>query len=143
MTSDEFFAANKSSFDLIFIDGLHHRDQVERDILNALAVLNPGGTIVVHDCNPGDESMQVVPQSQEEWTGDVWKAWVKLRATRFDLRMFVVDVDYGCGVIRRRKPDTMRTRGDMPYAVFDKNRRDLLNLIDVSDFLRCLGEPER
>jgi len=52
ITSDDFFAGNKGKFDLIFIDGLHHADQVERDIINSLAVLNEGGTIVCHDMNP-------------------------------------------------------------------------------------------
>ena len=82
ITSDEFFAQNTDSFDLVFIDSLHHAYQVERDILNSLKFLNKNGTIVVHDCNPPHESWQMVPRESEAWTGDVWKAWVKLRATR-------------------------------------------------------------
>ena len=34
MTSDEFFAAHgEKRYDLIFIDGLHHAEYVERDII--------------------------------------------------------------------------------------------------------------
>ena len=40
LTSDQFFAINNQRFDLIFIDGLHHADQVFRDIEHALSVLN-------------------------------------------------------------------------------------------------------
>jgi len=140
LTSDEFFAINKNSFDLIFIDGLHHADQVERDILNALKVLNNKGTIVVHDCNPKTEKMQLVPQQQPFWTGDVWKTWVKLRATRPDLKMYVIDVDFGCGIIQKldRKLEPIRVNRQMSYSVFAMNRKKLLNLIDVADFLRSL-----
>jgi len=52
ITSDEFFAFNTQKFDLIFIDGLHQSDQVDKDILNSIRSINIGGTIVVHDCNP-------------------------------------------------------------------------------------------
>lgn len=140
LTSDEFFAINKNSFDLIFIDGLHHADQVERDILNALKVLNNKGTIVVHDCNPMTEEMQIVPRQQEAWTGDVWKTWVKLRATRPDLKMYVIDVNFGCGIVQKQDKTLEPIRADrqMSYSVFAKNRKKLLNLIDVADFLRSL-----
>jgi SAM-dependent methyltransferase len=69
MTSVQFFALNTETFDLIFIDGLHHADVVERDIRNSLARLNPGGMIVCHDINPSSEVMQRVPREQAEWTG--------------------------------------------------------------------------
>ena len=57
LTSDEFFKrweAEKEvpawyKFDIIFIDGLHHADQVEKDIDNSLKYLNEGGIIVMHD----------------------------------------------------------------------------------------------
>src|SRR3990167_10422572 len=58
MTSDEFFAQNKDTFDIVFIDGLHEKEQVKRDIENSLKVLNQGGSIVMHDCNPTTEAMQ-------------------------------------------------------------------------------------
>jgi hypothetical protein len=37
LPSDDFFKQNKETFDVIFIDGLHHSDQVLRDINNSLA----------------------------------------------------------------------------------------------------------
>ena len=52
MTSDDFFRDNKEKFDLIFIDGLHETNQVDRDIENSLKFINKGGTILLHDCLP-------------------------------------------------------------------------------------------
>ena len=139
LTSDEFFALNKDSFDLIFIDGLHRAGQVERDIINALKCLEKNGTIVVHDCNPRDEAMQRVPrEGQGMWTGDVWKAWVRFRATRPDLKMVVVNADFGCGIIRRGRQKTIRPPGNLSYEVLALHRERLLNLIDVEAFVAGL-----
>lgn len=138
MTSDEFFRINNDTFDLIFIDGLHHAEQVERDILNALEVLNENGTILVHDCNPITREMQIVPRSQGLWTGDVWKAWVRLRATRPSLKMYVIDADEGCGLIRRGRQDTIRLPESLSYELLDKHRKKWLNLIDGNAFIEDL-----
>jgi len=54
MTSDDFFQTNKSKFDCIFIDGLHHYEQVIRDINNSLKILNDNGVILIHDCLPNN-----------------------------------------------------------------------------------------
>jgi hypothetical protein len=140
MTSDEYFALNHDAFDLIFIDGLHHADQVERDIIHALQVLKENGTIVVHDCNPSTKQMQIVPlpQGQTAWTGDGWRAWVKLRATRPDLMMVVLDTDYGLGIIRRGSQNMIDLPEPLTYEELDKNRERLLNLVDVNSFLKEL-----
>lgn len=147
LTSDEFFealseASRPESFDLIFVDGLHIADQVERDIANSLKYLAVGGAVVVHDCNPPSE----VAQSRDYdgisvWNGTVWKAWVKLRATRSDLAMQVVDVDYGCGVIRRGNqtciPITFGSYDELEYAALARERKALLNLVEPWDFMRA------
>ena len=43
MTSDKFFKDNKDTFDVIFIDGLHTKEQVSKDISNSLECLNSNG----------------------------------------------------------------------------------------------------
>ena len=43
MTSDEFFEQNKKTFDVIFIDGMHDSEYVQRDINNSISCLNDGG----------------------------------------------------------------------------------------------------
>lgn len=138
MTSDEFFARNHDTFDLVFVDGLHEADQAERDILSALKVLNDGGTIVVHDCNPQSEETQIVPRRADYWTGDVWKAWVRLRASRADLEMFVVDTESGVGVIRRGTQQTIQLPQPLDYKALEKDRGRLLNLVGTDVFLERL-----
>lgn len=147
MTSDAFFAERAvtggAPYDLIFIDGLHLAEQVERDVENALAHLTPNGSIVLHDCNPETEAAQVEEfQPGVAWNGTVWKAWVKLRATRPDLAMWVVDIDYGCGVIRRGSQATIDLPslefGDLDYAYLTRERKAALNLVSVAEFRRAL-----
>lgn len=99
-TSDRFFEKNARRFDLIFIDGLHFAEQAYRDIRNALGVLSPGGTIVVHDCMPTSKEQQMVPRVQVSWTGDVWRAFLKASLDP-ELDTFILDTNRGCGVVRR------------------------------------------
>lgn len=139
LTSDDFFDMNNQKFDLIFIDGLHHADQVEKDILNSLEVLNEGGYIVCHDMNPAKEQHQVIPFNGKIWNGDCWKAFVKLRQTRNDLEMFTVDTDYGCAVIKKGKQDLLKIKGKIDYHSFDKNRVKWLNLVSTSEFYNRVG----
>lgn len=145
MKSDDFFAKLDATnpsvrYDMVFIDGLHIADQVERDVVNSLRYLNPGGVLVLHDCNPPDEQAQVdhFDGTAKVWVGTVWKAWAKLRATRADLSMCVVDIDLGCGVIRTDKQACIKapaTYDDMSYAFLSQNRREILNLVSVDRFL--------
>ena len=99
-SSDRFFAKNRRDFDLVFIDGLHIAEQAYRDIRNALAVLRPGGTIVIHDCTPTTKEQQMVPRIQISWTGDVWRAFLKASQDP-ELATLILDTNRGCGVIRR------------------------------------------
>lgn len=102
MTSDEFFEANKKKFDVIFIDGLHEAEQVERDILNAWYSLKMGGYIVIHDILPFTEEMQKVPRTQEQWTGDVWRAWQGFCEAYGDkIETNVLPEKYGIGTIKK------------------------------------------
>jgi len=63
-TSDSFFAKNDKYFDIIFIDGLHHKEQLEKDINNSLKFLNNNGYIICHDVLPLNKNMQEVPRTQ-------------------------------------------------------------------------------
>ena len=114
-TSNEFFQNNNDSFDLIFIDGLHHYKQVLSDIENSLKVLNDNGFILVHDCLPKSLAQQAVPRYRGYWNGDVWKSIVKLR-TKNDLDITTCQIDFGISVIRK-KPNNF-----------------LLELNNISDF---------
>ena len=129
ITSDEFFSKNSEVFDIIFIDGLHHADQVLRDIENALNTLSPNGYVICHDMNPEEEIIQKVPQETGIWTGDCWKAWVQLRSKRLDLNMFVLDTDYGCGIIKFGSQELLKVNQDLTWENLVKNRVNWLNLV--------------
>jgi len=133
ITSNEFFEINKEKFDLIFVDGLHLCEQGLKDILHSLRVLNEGGAIVVHDCNPAKKEFQTRGITSETWNGDVWKAWVSLRMTRSDLFMQVVNIDHGCGVIKKGSQSIIDAN-DLVYENLDINRVEWLNLVEPENF---------
>ena len=148
MTSDEFFDLNSYtgtpenlfSFDVIFIDGLHTCQQAYSDIFNSLSVLSPNGVIILHDCLPTSEIMQRHDDSYPggEWTGDVWKAFVKYRSESM-LLTYTIDRDYGCGIIDEsvhiKKPALSLPSGttmeSLTYEDFSSNRDKWLNVKDV------------
>jgi hypothetical protein len=140
MTSDDFFKHNVDTFDVIFIDGLHHAEVVERDIINSLKFLTKGGHIVCHDMNPTSEIMQRVPREVDYWMGDCWKAWVKLRSSEDKLNMYVVDTDCGCGVITRGSQEKISISYPLIYEHLQLNRNKWLNLISVEEFKTKLGQ---
>jgi len=139
LTSDEFFEQNKETFDVIFVDGLHHADQVYRDIINSLKVLNEGGYIVCHDINPTCEDHQIIPYRGGVWNGDCWKAFVDLRRNRDDLEMYTVDTDCGCGIIQKGKQDLLDGSDELTWENLEKNRNNWLNLISIESFLKKIN----
>ena len=133
MTSDEFFAVNQQAFDLVFIDGLHVRQQVLRDVENALRCLSPHGCIVIHDCLPTERRQQLREPAggREPWTGDVWKAVVELRQ-RPDLDIAVLDADSGLGVLfARLNSDLLLDSGDLEWEDYVAGRNRLLRVVDA------------
>ncbi len=138
-TSDEFFAdlpgiVLKDGIDVAFVDGLHEWSQVVTDVNNCLRYLNEGGVIVMHDCRPTAEIQTVRPEGLEaakrspewhgSWTGDVWKSIACLRSSRDDLNIFVLDCDWGMGIVTRGKPE-----GLLSYSRPDINRLSYQDLV--------------
>ena len=130
--SDTFFRRMKQTggkADLIWIDGLHHADQVKKDIENAWDMLNIGGVMAIHDSNPHSEGITHVPRDSREWTGDVYKTISRIDSPYY----FTMDFDYGCCVIRKTK-DSLRFReNEVTWEAFDRDRRTLLNLVSVAE----------
>ena len=138
-TSDEYFESisDDTKFDIIFIDGLHHNDQVLKDIENSLNHLSHNGTIVCHDCLPTTEKMQERNDHGGEWTGDVWKAIAELRVERNDLDIKVVDTDYGCGIIRKGESQTYTPSSEyQTYEYYNTHKAEMLNVISIENFLQ-------
>lgn len=131
MSSDEYFKTFKNfnvRFDLIFLDGLHHADQVKKDLINAWEHLNDGGAIVIHDSNPHSEHITHVPRDNREWCGDVFKTVSQVLTPKF-----TVDIDYGCCVIHKNGEALKLTQQVIEWEEFDLFRQELLNLVSVED----------
>jgi len=143
MTSDDFFAQNKNSYDIVFVDGLHIFDQAHRDIVNSLNFLNPGGTIVVHDCNPTTEITQRPDRASSVWHGDVWKAILKLRMENPNVSIQTVDADEGCTIIEKGSQELFVPKPENidPYTFdfFKNNKQEILNLISPNEFRAKVG----
>jgi hypothetical protein len=136
ITSDDFFESHaKEKYDLIFIDGLHHSEQVDKDIENSLNWLNEGGFIILHDCNPPEYELQLVPRVTMYWNGDVWKSIVKARKNP-ELEVSVIDTDWGVGVIKKanQRPIEYDLELCLDWNFFDKNREEILNIVSVDEF---------
>ena len=92
--------------------------------------MNPGGFIVLHDCNPKEEWQQLVPRQHKVWYGDVWRAFVGFRLKYPDVISFCLDHDCGLGVIKytdkKIEPGFIT---DISWQEFDKNRKQLLGII--------------
>ncbi|MED5350422.1 MAG: class I SAM-dependent methyltransferase [Candidatus Thermoplasmatota archaeon] len=152
MNSDEAFSEIRrlgKKFDIVYIDGFHEKNQVFRDIINSLEILNENGVIVTHDCSPPNQLSADIRKS-----GNCYQAIVKLKISRPEITLCVVNTDLGCGIISgsvERKgakfsdnskineiieqnrdlflDDTL----EFSWGFFDSRREDLINRIEVKD----------
>lgn len=144
MTSDQFFdfIKDKKKFDLFFIDGLHHADQVKKDFENALRCLTDKGYIIIHDANPHSEHITHVPRDNREWCGDVYKFVCSL-GCYYGIDFLTVDMDYGCCVVwkdKKGQASNMRVSIDsVNWEYFVKNKQKLIRLVDVDTFKMLMG----
>ena len=150
MTSDLFFKMHreiliKAPPEIVFLDGLHTHEQSFRDFENVLPFIASGGLIILHDCNPSSAAASTPADSYEharklnpegwtgEWSGDVWKTIPKIRKTYPDLSVFVLDCDYGLGIITKRSkiPPTsisIPSTDNLTYQDLEQNREKILNI---------------
>jgi len=142
-TSDYFFSKidEDEKWDIIFIDGLHEATQVSRDIENALKHLSPGGTIVLHDCNPPTLQHSTIGDKHGNWNGDVYKAFIKARI-ELPYLTYTIDTDWGVGVIHPNIPARPLNFPveEIDYEALDNDRYEILNLISVEDFKTKMNE---
>lgn len=149
-TSDVFFhklsngeiLSKDLKFDVIFIDGLHLAEQVERDIINALKFIKNNGFIVLHDCNPPseyharEEHLFTLSPARNTWNGTVWKAFYKMRFNT-NISCFCIDSDWGIGVIHKSnivEPLKENINPFFEYKTFEKHRKVSLNLMNFDEF---------
>ncbi len=150
MTSDVFFhklsknevLSNDMKFDVIFIDGLHLAEHVDRDIVNALKYIKNDGFIVLHDCNPPTEwharelSGYYNTPAHVYWNGTTWKAFLKWRFVP-SVNSCCIDSDWGVGILSKKIQIGENMKSVNPFFEFnilDNNRKKHLNLIDFETF---------
>jgi len=136
-TSDDYYKTNKEKFDIIFIDGLHHYEQVIKDINNSLNVLNENGVILLHDCLPNNVYEQVVPRCKHIWNGDVWKAIVECR-TKENIDTYTCYADHGIGVIFKKNNKNIleleiKDFSKLKFKDYFYNYKKYMNLIEYSE----------
>ena len=146
MTSDNFFDENNTIFDLIFIDGLHHYEQVKRDVINSLNKSKSNSWIVLHDVFPRNAVEEHTPCiTSGPWTGDVWKIAFDLMKIN-GIEFKIVLIDFGVLVIRKlqEKVDfniAQNNQVDRNFDYFYSNRH-ILPLLEWEDFTRWATRVE-
>lgn len=161
-TSDDFFNEYKLLFkyqkiDVALIDGEHSYRQSLKDVENVVHHLSDDGFILLHDCNPRKaihatpiEKLAEAKKAKEwdkYWNGDVYKTIIHLRANRRDLTVFVLDCDWGLGIVKRGQSAqdieiSNQEILEMDYAFFDKHREKLLNL-KAPEFFNTFMQSEK
>ena len=139
-TSDDFFLHNKDKFDLIFIDGLHHYNQVRKDLENSLNSISENGLIMLHDCLPINIFNQSVPRVDfERWNGDVWKLIFQISENpNYDFK--VVKIDHGIAVIKKKQNEQKAfiERSErfkkLKFIFFAENYNKKFNLVSFENF---------
>lgn len=140
MTSDKFFLEYPNiKFDTIFIDGLHHYEQVQKDTINSIKALNKNGIIIFHDMLPRNKFEEFVPRKQSVWTGDVWKVAVELMNSP-NCIFKIANIDMGIGILKIldnfqyiKMPELKNKRYDDFLKYYPKF--DIINSEQALDFI--------
>ncbi len=127
MSTDEFFSTvgKNKTWDIIFIDADHNKDQVLVDFENSLARLSENGTIVMDDVNPTQPWLL-----SPEFCNNAWETFVKL-TNRNDLVAFSILGTY-VGVVRRGNQKPHGLKIESSYQFLDKYRTVLTKPITFS-----------
>ena len=108
--------AVERKYDVILVDPFHEYETTIRDLREACELLQPNGTILVHDCFPTDEKI-VEPRYQiGSWCGVTYKAYIDFVLATPRLWFCTVDTDFGCGVIRQPAQFARDDRAALPFV---------------------------
>lgn len=160
MTSDDFFDQHARrlfsghKLDICLVDGMHEYAYALRDVNNALKYLDTEGVIFLHDCNPATPAAAVSFKEWRErkysgvWNGDVWKVIVHLRQYPEILDAFVIDTDYGIGVVRLKKNQALDLAPDpgieaLSYSYLSQDRDSVLHLTNTATAQEYLNKLDR
>lgn len=146
-TSDEYFgrlAGRDTSFDVIYLDGLHTAEQTVRDLINAISFLKPDGVIVIDDVFPSSYSaslheradtrilLKATGDSSGAWMGDVYRLVFFVESFCQQFSYCTVNNNHGQLILWREPRDELPTR--TLTEVGEKTYKDLFL---EKDTFRC------
>lgn len=146
-TAEQFLAAEAplGGYNVILVDARYEPKHSLEVIERCMPKLADGGALVVHHSNPPTAWHQrpaddFAPGS--DWNGQAWRAVIEFRIRHPQCEVFTVDTYWGCTVIRpsrqsRHEPGAASLDA-LDWAVFERDREALLNLVDVPWFHRYL-----
>ncbi len=146
VTSDAFFERyynktnNRTTFDLIFIDGYHECSQVQRDFNNSLRCLNEGGFIIIHDTCPDEEQYATLERNTRKWFGDVWKFALNLGQYP-GISYYTLNIDCGITIVWKDPSEKQKDTTENVYWDYYITHRDYyLNIIPPADIDKYLPD---
>lgn len=142
MTSDKFFEmveveTPKMRWDVIFVDGYHHKDQVYKDIQNSLKYINEDGVIFCHDVCPLEEWLL-----DKKFCWNAWEAFARIRTERSDIAQFTVPLDHLGFIIPGGSQKLYTKPIEYTWDYLERNRKELLNLLTEDEFFQLFGDDE-
>ncbi len=136
-----------AQFDVVFVDPYHSFEASMINLDYGIRLVKSGGAMVVHDCNPPKKKLTTSEFQDDMWLGVTYLAFLDFVSSRPELDYFVVDTDWGVGVVfeKTRRWSQMQDvppRMDLSsldyhdWRVFSNNRNELLRLVSVEKFRR-------
>lgn len=138
MSTNEFFSSigKNKTWDIIFIDADHKKEQVLEDFKNSLQRLNKGGTIIMDDVNP------TVPELlSPKYCNNAWEAFAEI-SKRKDLTVHAIEGTYS-GFVRRGKQEGHSLEIVPTYKFLNKNRKKLFKPFTFEELKEAFNDENR
>lgn len=141
-------------FDIVFVDPWHTYECSMRDLVFGRQLVNPNGTLLVHDCNPTNQTCTDPKFRPGEWCGVTFAAYLDMVLFAEGTPYVTVDTDYGCGIMSEHPVITPLlsrcTNAELiaqwpklglkeKYPFFEQHRAELLQLMPLEKFQLLLG----
>jgi len=162
-TSDSFFSTNKTLFDVIFLDGLHHFNQTLRDLLEAISLLRDRYSIIIIDDICPTDIYSSIPDQRLcyelrtesfksnniplDWRGDVYKTLLFVSSYLRSWKKIVVVESTGGNhrlVLTRRDAASTLNESDFSLETIERfdyiKFRDFFNKLDTVTIDQLLAD---
>jgi hypothetical protein len=138
----ERYLRNDQKYDIVFVDSYHTFDQTTADLALACELVSERGLIIVHDCKPEKKESTGNQYHRGAWLGQSYEAFIKFRYQNLQHNCFVIDTDYGCGVIQKNVPTKKHLEipenaiidEAVEWSFFEKHYVKLLDLVSIDEF---------